>query len=182
MSKLSHEETLKLLNTLESRFTENVERHPGMVWSNILERIQTDEKIMTSLALMEETGGEPDVIHLPNGDFAFCDCSVESPTGRRSLCYDEAALEARKKNKPVGSATDLANQMGVELLDETMYRHLQTLGEFDLKTSSWINTPQAVRKKGGALFCDRRYDHVFVYHNGADSYYAARGFRAVLYV
>lgn len=180
MSKLSHEETLELLNTLESRFTENVERHSDVVWSDILERIQIDQDKLTSLALMEETGGEPDVIRLPNGDLAFCDCSVESPSGRRSLCYDEPALEARKKNKPVGSAVALSEQMDITLLDEETYRHLQTLGAFDLKTSSWIQTPDTIRQKGGALFCDRRYDHIFVYHNGADSYYAARGFRGMI--
>ncbi|WP_338082695.1 DUF4256 domain-containing protein [Exiguobacterium algae] len=182
MSNLSNEEIVELLNKLESRFKANVERHPDIVWSDVLERIQVDQDKLNSLTLMEQTGGEPDVIRLPNGDLAFCDCSVESPTGRRSLCYDEAALEARKKNKPVGSAVDLASRMGIELLDEATYHHLQTLGEFDLKTSSWIKTPEAIRQKGGALFCDRRYDHVFIYHNGADSYYAARGFRGIVTV
>ena len=180
MSKLSQEETLELLNTLESRFTENVERHSGIVWSDILERIQMNQDKLTTLALMEETGGEPDVILLPDGALAFCDCSTESPSGRRSLCYDEPALEARKKNKPVGSAIALSDQMGISLLDEETYRHLQTLGQFDLKTSSWIQTPGTIRQKGGALFCDRRYDQTFVYHNGADSYYAARGFRGMI--
>ncbi|WP_214883114.1 MULTISPECIES: DUF4256 domain-containing protein [unclassified Exiguobacterium] len=182
MSKLSQEETLELLNTLESRFTANVERPPDVVWSDVFERIQGDQDKLITLTLMEQSGGEPDVIRLPNGDFAFCDCSVESPSGRRSLCYDEPALEARKKNKPVGSAVALSEQMGITLLDEDTYRHLQTLGAFDLKTSSWIQTPDTIRQKGGALFCDYRYDHIFLYHNGADSYYAARGFRGILMI
>lgn len=179
MSKLSQEEILELLSTLESRFTANVERHRDVVWSDVLERIQVNQDKLATLSLMEQTGGEPDVIRLANGDLAFCDCSVESPSGRRSLCYDDKALEARKKNKPAGSAVTLSEQMGITLLDEDTYRHLQTLGAFDLKTSSWIQTPNKIRQKGGALFCDRRYDHTFVYHNGADSYYAARGFRGM---
>lgn len=182
MSKLSHEEIVELLNTLESRFTAKVERHRDVVWSDVLERIQVNQDKLATLSLMEQTGGEPDVIRLANGDLAFCDCSVESPRGRRSLCYDEPALEARKKNKPVGSAVALSEQMGITLLDEETYRHLQTLGAFDLKTSSWIHTPDTIRQKGGALFCDRRYDHTFLYHNSADSYYAARGFRGILVI
>lgn len=180
MSNLSHEETTKLLNTLEARFAAHLDRHPDVVWSDVLTKLETDSNKLVTLSEMERTGGEPDVIRLPNGDLAFCDCSPESPSGRRSLCYDEQALAARKKNKPDGSAVALAEQMGLELLDEAMFRHLQTLGAFDLKTSSWIATPEAIRQKGGALFCDRRYDHTFVYHNGADSYYAARGFRGML--
>ena len=179
MSTLSHEETTELLNTLEARFTTNLERHPDLTWLDVLTRLQADDHKLAVLAEMERTGGEPDVIRLPNGDLAFCDCSPESPNGRRSLCYDDAALAARKKNKPDGSAVASAEKMGIELLDEATYRHLQTLGTFDLKTSSWISTPGAIRQKGGALFCDRRYDHIFVYHNGADSYYAARGFRGM---
>lgn len=179
MSTLSHEETIELLNTLEARFTSNPERHPDLTWPDILTRLQADDRKLATLAEMERTGGEPDVIRLPNGTLAFCDYSPESPSGRRSLCYDDAALAARKKNKPVGSAVALAKEMGIELLDEATYRHLQTLGTFDLKTSSWIATPESIRQKGGALFCDRRYDHIFVYHNGADSYYAARGFRGM---
>lgn len=182
MPKLSHEEIVELLNTLESRFTANVERHRDVVWSDVLGRIQVNQDKLATISLMEQTGGEPDVIRLPNGDLAFCDCSVESPSGRRSLCYDDKALEARKKNKPAGSAVALSEQMGITLLDEDTYRHLQTLGQFDLKTSSWIQTPDTIRQKGGALFCDRRYDHIFIYHNGADSYYAARGFRGILMI
>lgn len=180
MSTLSHEETTELLKTLEARFTTNPERHQDLTWPDILTRLQADDRKLAALSEMERTGGEPDVIRLPNGEHVFCDCSVESPSGRRSLCYDDAALAARKKNKPVGSAVELAEEMGIELLDEATYRHLQTLGTFDLKTSSWIATPESIRQKGGALFCDRRYDQIFVYHNGADSYYAARGFRGML--
>ncbi|TCI56311.1 DUF4256 domain-containing protein [Exiguobacterium sp. SH1S21] len=180
MSILSHEETTELLNTLESRFTTHPERHPGIAWSDVLTQLQADNSKLFSLAEMERTGGEPDVIQLPNGDLVFCDCSAESPTGRRSLCYDNQALAARKKNKPSGSAVAMAEQIGISILEEATYRHLQTFGMFDVKTSSWIVTPEAIRQKGGALFCDRRYDHIFVYHNGADSYYAARGFRGML--
>lgn len=179
MSTLSHEETTELMNTLEARFTTNLERHPDLTWPDVLTRLQADNRKLAALAEMERTGGEPDVIRLSNGDLVFCDCSAESPSGRRSLCYDDEALAARKKNKPDGSAVARATEMGIELLDEATYRHLQTIGSFDLKTSSWIATPEAIRKKGGALFCDRRYDHIFVYHNGADSYYAARGFRGM---
>lgn len=179
MSILSHEETTELLNTLEARFISHPERHADTAWPDVLTRLQTDERKLAVLAEMERTGGEPDVIRLPNGGLAFCDCSPESPSGRRSLCYDEQALAARKKNKPDGSAVALAEEIGIELLDEATYRHLQTLGAFDLKTSSWVLTSEAIRQKGGALFCDRRYDHIFVYHNGADSYYAARGFRGM---
>lgn len=179
MPNLSNEETSVLLNILKSRFDTHMERHPDVVWSDVLTKLETDSNKLIALSGMERTGGDPDVIQLPNGDLAFCDCSPESPSGRRSLCYDEQALAARKKNKPVGSAVALAEQMGLELLDEATYRHLQTLGAFDLKTSSWIVTPETIRQKGGALFCDRRYEHIFVYHNGADSYYAVRGFRGM---
>lgn len=180
MSIFSREETTELLNTLEARFTTNLERHPDLTWPDVLTRLQQNDQKLGVLVEMERTGGEPDVIRLPNGGLAFCDCSPESPSGRRSLCYDDSALAARKKNKPDGSAVAMAEKIGIELLDEVTYRHLQTLGSFDLKTSSWICTPEAIRQKGGALFCDRRYDHIFVYHNGADSYYAARGFRGML--
>lgn len=180
MPTLTTEQSNELLATLKSRFSDHPMRHEDLSWEEIEHRLNRSPSKLASLAEMERTGGEPDVIGLIDGQYVFCDCSKESPTGRRSLCYDEAALEARKKNKPVGSAVDLARRMGIELLDEATYRHLQTLGEFDLKTSSWIKTPEAIRQKGGALFCDRRYDHVFVYHNGADSYYAARGFRGIV--
>lgn len=182
MVDASLEEQNELLNTLQERFTDHPERHLDIEWKDVEARLKQNPNKLRVIAEMERTGGEPDVIDVENGHFVFCDCSKESPTGRRSLCYDEQALEARKKNKPNGSALAVAEQIGVELLDEATYRHLQTLGTFDLKTSSWIKTPEAIRHKGGALFCDRRYDHVFVYHNGADSYYAARGFRGVLYI
>jgi len=175
----STEDKNELFAIIESRFDSHMERHPDVVWSDVVIKLETNPDKLLTLFEMERTGGEPDVIRLPNGDLAFCDCSPESPSGRRSLCYDEQALAARKKNKPNGSAVALAEQMGLELLDEATYRHLQTLGTFDLKTSSWIVTPETIRQKGGALFCDRRYDHTFVYHNGADSYYAARGFRGM---
>ncbi|WP_214889922.1 DUF4256 domain-containing protein [Exiguobacterium sp. s142] len=182
MPIFSQEETNELLSILEKRFAAHTARHPDVEWSGVLTRLQQDDSKLASIAEMEQTGGEPDVIRLPNGDLAFCDCSPETPSGRRSLCYDEQALATRKKNKPDGSAVALAEEMGIELLDEVTYRHLQTLGAFDLKTSSWIATPGAIRQKGGALFCDRRYDHIFVYHNGADSYYAARGFRGMFII
>ncbi len=179
MTDRSTEDKNELFAIIESRFDSHMERHPDVVWSDVVIKLETNPDKLLTLFEMERTGGEPDVIRLPNGDLAFCDCSPESPSGRRSLCYDEQALAARKKNKPNGSAVALAEQMGLELLDEATYRHLQTLGTFDLKTSSWIVTPETIRQKGGALFCDRRYDHTFVYHNGADSYYAARGFRGM---
>ncbi|MCT4783572.1 MULTISPECIES: DUF4256 domain-containing protein [Exiguobacterium] len=179
MTNLSTEDKNKLFAIIESRFDTHMARHPDVVWSDVVTKLETNSDKLLTLSEMERTGGEPDVIRLPNGDLAFCDCSPESPSGRRSLCYDEKALAARKKNKPDGSAVALAEQMGLDLLDEATYRHLQTLDTFDLKTSSWIVTPETIRQKGGALFCDRRYDHTFVYHNGADSYYAARGFRGM---
>ncbi|WP_214878398.1 DUF4256 domain-containing protein [Exiguobacterium sp. ERU653] len=182
MPNPSKEQVLDLLSTLKLRFDDHPERHKHVSWSDISTKIEAAEEKLLSLFQMEQTGGEPDVICLPSGGLAFCDCSVESPSGRRSLCYDEPALEARKKNKPVGSAVALSEQMGITLLDEDTYRHLQTLGAFDLKTSSWIQTPDTIRQKGGALFCDRRYGHIFVYHNGADSYYAARGFRGMFMI
>ena len=179
MTDLSTEDKNELFAIIESRFDSHMERHPDVVWSDVVMKLETNPDKLLTLFEMERTGGEPDVIRLPNGELAFCDCSPESPSGRRSLCYDEQALAARKKNKPNESVVALAEQMGLELLDEATYRYLQTLGTFDLKTSSWIVTPETIRQKGGALFCDRRYDHTFVYHNGADSYYAARGFRGM---
>lgn len=172
----------ELLKILRSRFEKNMNRHKEIDWSKLQEKLEVNNKKLWSLNEMEETGGEPDVIGFDKktGEYIFCDCSVESPKGRRSLCYDREALEARKKFKPENSAVDLANLMGVELLSEDQYRELQQLGKFDLKTSSWVKTPENIRKLGGALFCDRRYDTVFLYHNGADSYYAARGFRGIL--
>lgn len=173
-----------LLRVLRSRFEQHAGRHPGLAWDAVQARLAARPKALAALAAMEDSGGEPDVIaHDPaSGALTFCDCAAESPAGRRSLCYDRAALDARKEAKPTGSALDAAEAIGIELLDEAGYRRLQQLGEFDLKTSSWIATPPSVRALGGALFCDRRYGQVFTYHNGASSYYAARGFRGVLRV
>lgn len=174
----------ELLRVLKARFEENMQRHEGVKWSEVQVRLEDDAGALRSLYAMEATGGEPDVIGRggKSGRLTFCDCSKESPSGRRSLCYDREALDARKENKPKGSAVEMAAELGVELLTEEQYRALQELGEFDLKTSSWIATPSDVRSLGGALFCDRRYGRVFVYHNGAQSYYAARGFRGALRV
>jgi len=174
----------ELLQLLQTRFEQNPQRHKGIAWSDVLKRLQDRAGALTSLAAMESSGGEPDVIgrDAKTGDIIFCDCAAESPSGRRSLCYDRAALDSRKENKPAGSVLEMSAEMGIELLDESQYRQLQTLGEFDLKTSSWIQTPPGVRSLGGALFCDRRYGQVFTYHNGAQSYYAARGFRGRLAV
>ena len=176
-----HEELLQLL---EARFEKNMARHKGLTWAAVLKRLEGNATKLKSLREMEDTGGEPDVIGLDKatGEYLFVDCAPESPAGRRSLCYDRVALNERKGHKPANSAVDLAREMGASLLTEAEYRELQTLGKFDLKTSSWVQTPNAIRKLGGALFCDRRYDHVFVYHNGASSYYAARGFRVMLRV
>ncbi len=170
-----------LLATLKTRFVANMPRHEGLDWKEVRARLDADPDALRSLDAMERTGGEPDVVgrDAKTGAYLFVDCSAESPDGRRSICYDAAALEARRKNKPRDSAVAMAAAMGVELLTEAEYRELQKMGEFDTKTSSWIRTPADVRRRGGALFCDRRYGQVFVYHNGADSYYAARGFRAV---
>lgn len=180
---LSADAKAELLAILQKRFENHPQRHEGLKWEEVRSRLENSDKLL-SLSEMERTGGEPDVIghDAKTGRFLFVDCSPESPSERRSLCYDRAALDARKQNKPSGSAMDLARTIGIEILDEDDYRNLQRLGPFDLKTSSWIVTPDAIRKKGGALFCDRRYDAVFTYHNGADSYYAARGFRGKLYV
>jgi hypothetical protein len=171
-----------LLETLRARFEKHTKRHKGIDWSDVQSKLTSNPAKLQSLHAMESTGGEPDVIgqDKKTGEFIFCDCSVESPAGRRSLCYDREALESRKENKPEGSATRMAEIMGIELLTETQYRDLQKLGTFDAKTSSWVQTPAEIRKLGGSLFCDRRYNTVFLYHNGAQSYYAARGFRGLL--
>lgn len=179
--KLSPAQRQVLLGTLKTRFEKNMSRHKGVEWAKVQARLETCKNLW-SLNEMERTGGEPDVIghDKKTGAYIFCDCSAESPDGRRSLCYDGEALESRKEYKPKNSAMDMATAMGIELLTEEQYRELQKLGQFDTKTSSWVKTPTDVRKLGGALFCDRRYGHVFVYHNGAESYYAARGFRGSL--
>ena len=181
---MNAQERDQLIRSLRNRFEKNVHRHQGAVWAQVLARLDSGPTVLKALGQMEASGGEPDVIGRDDatGQFLFCDCSAESPAGRRSLCFDNEALEARKENKPQGSAVETALAMGVELLTEAQYRALQQLGEFDTKTSSWIATPEEVRSLGGALFCDRRYGKVFVYHNGAQSYYAARGFRGQLRV
>ena len=173
-----------LLKTLKARFEKNMSRHKDIEWDKVQTRLESKAEKLRSLNEMERTGGEPDVVgqDKKTGDYIFYDCSEESPKGRRSICYDREGLESRKEHKPKNSAIDMAAAMGVELLTEEQYRELQKLGEFDLKTSSWIQTPDEVRELGGALFCDRRFNMVFVYHNGAESYYAARGFRASLRV
>ncbi|AWT10064.1 DUF4256 domain-containing protein [Stutzerimonas frequens] len=172
----------QLLQVLKERFENNSHRHPDCSWAEVESRIEARADVLRSLQLMEMTGGEPDIVAFPlaDGVLTFCDCSTESPIGRRSLCYDQAALEERKANKPQGSAVAAAMAMGIELMDEQHYRALQSFGEFDGKTSSWVTTPSHIRSLGGALFCDRRYGAVFTYHNGAQSYYAARGFRGLL--
>lgn len=174
----------QLLATLEERFAKNAKRHKGIEWAKVRAKLEGNSGKLWALSEMERTGGEPDVVRhdQKTGEYVFYDCAAESPKERRSLCYDRAALEARKEHKPKGNALDAAAAMGVELLTEQQYRELQKLGEFDTKTSSWIATPAEIRKLGGALFCDRRYDTVFTYHNGAESYYAARGFRGCLKV
>ncbi len=173
-----------LITTLQQRFEKHPRRHEGIAWTDVHARIMAKPAALQTLQRMEDSGGEPDVVSRDQktGAVTFFDCSPESPAGRRSLCYDRAALEARKANKPAGNVMDVAASIGIEILTEEQYRMLQTLGEFDLKTSSWILTPSAIRTRGGALFCDRRFDHVFTYHNGAESYYAARGFRGCLRV
>ena len=173
-----------LIDLLKTRFEKNPERHKGIKWQDVAKKLERDAGKLRSLARMEETGGEPDVIGFDkkSGMFIFCDCSAESPAGRRSLCYDHEALEKRKEHKPKNSAKHMAEEMGIELLDEEQYKHLQSLGKFDTKTSSWIETPPEIRKLGGAIFADYRFGRVFVYHNGAESYYAARGFRGIIEV
>ncbi|OYW10072.1 MAG: hypothetical protein B7X34_05420 [Acidobacteriia bacterium 12-62-4] len=181
---LASEQRAQLLAVLALRFGKNKSRHPELAWETVLPRLEASEAKLWSLQAMEDSGGEPDVIGVDasTGEILFCDCSAESPSGRRSFCYDRAALDGRKQNKPANCALDVAAAMGITILTEEQYRELQRLGEFDRKTSSWISTPAPIRKRGGALFCDRRYDTVFVYHNGADSYYAARAFRGLLKV
>lgn len=180
--KLNAKQREELLATLQARFEQNMRRHEGMEWAEVRARLEARPEKLWSLNEMERTGGEPDVIghDRKTGEYLFCDCSAESPKGRRSICYDREALESRKEARPANNAVDMAAAMGVELLTEAQYRELQELGEFDTKTSSWVQTPPDVRKLGGALFCDRRYGRVFLYHNGAQSYYAARGFRGLL--
>jgi hypothetical protein len=182
--KLSAEERDELLKVLQARFEKNTGRHKGLEWSKVQAKLEANAEKLWSLSEMEKTGGEPDVVGFDKktGEYVFYDCSAESPKGRRSVCYDREALEARKENKPKDSAINMATAMGIELLTEEQYRELQKLGKFDQKTSSWIQTPAEIRKLGGALFCDRRYEQVFLYHNGADSYYAARAFRGSLKV
>jgi hypothetical protein len=179
LSPQRHEELLK---TLKARFEKNMKRHKGLEWAKIQAKLEANPEKLWSLNEMETTGGEPDVVGYDKktGEYIFNDCSAESPKDRRSLCYDREALESRKEHKPKNNAIDMAAAMGIELLTEEQYRELQKLGDFDTKTSSWIQTPSEIRKLGGAFFCDRRYNHVFVYHNGAESYYAARGFRGSL--
>ena len=182
--KLSPKQSDELLQVLKDRFEKNMSRHRGLEWAKVKAKLEADTEKLWSLNEMEKTGGEPDVVghDKKTGDYIFFDCSVESPKDRRSLCYDRAALESRKEHKPKNSATEMAAAMGIDLLTEEEYRELQKLGNFDTKTSSWVETPANIRKLGGAIFCDRRYDTVFVYHNGAESYYAARGFRGSLRV
>lgn len=182
--ELSQEQTEELINTLQVRFEKNTSRHEGLDWANVKSKLEANREKLWSLHEMEATGGEPDVVGYDanTDEFIFYDCSAESPKGRRSLCYDREAWESRKNHKPENTAMDVAKEMGIELLTEEQYRQLQELGKFDLKTSSWVQTPDNIRKLGGAIFCDRRYDMVFMYHNGAESYYAARGFRGSLRV
>jgi Protein of unknown function (DUF4256) len=182
--KLAPEQREELLRVLKARFEKNMNRHKGFEWEKVQDKLRANTEKLSSLNQMEKTGGEPDVVGLDKktGEYIFYDCSAESPKGRRSVCYDREALESRKEHKPENNALDMAAAMGVEILTEEQYRDLQKLGKFDTKTSSWVKTPSDIRKLGGALFCDRRYDTVFVYHNGAESYYAARGFRGSLRV
>ena len=182
--KLSSAQSAELLKVLKARFEKNMGRHKGIEWSKVQAKLEAKPEKLWSLDDMEQTGGEPDVVGYDKktNEFIFVDCAAESPKGRRSICFDPEALASRKEHKPGGSAIGMADDMGIELLSEEEYRDLQKLGKFDLKTSSWIKTPPAIRKLGGALFCDRRYDTVFVYHNGAESYYGARGFRGSLRV
>lgn len=182
MNTLTPQQQQELLVILRARFEKNMLRHAGLEWSAIQTRLEANTGKLWSLSEMEQTGGEPDVMGYDEstGGFIFYDCAAESPKGRRSLCYDHEALEARKEFKPADSAINMAKTMGIEILDEEQYKRLQAFGRFDTKTSSWVLTPPAIRQYGGAIFCDRRYEHVFTYHNGAESYYAARGFRGML--
>jgi len=182
--ELSPQQSQELLGVLKSRFEKNMKRHKGLEWSKVQARLEANPEKLWSLDDMEATGGEPDVVGYDKktGEYIFYDCSAESPKDRRSLCYDRRALESRKEHKPKNSAMDMAAEMGIEILTEEQYRELQELGEFDTKTSSWVKTPADIRQLGGAVFCDRRYNTVFLYHNGAESYYAARGFRGSLRV
>lgn len=181
---MSEQSSIELLQKLQDRFKKHQQRHMDIQWAQVKNRLETRPDKLSALQAMENSGGEPDVVafDINTGEYIFCDCSAESPAGRRSLCYDRAALESRKEHQPADTVIDMAHAMGVELLDEAQYRALQQLGEFDRKTSSWIRTPDRIRELGGALFGDRRYEQVFVYHNGAQSYYAARGFRVSLRV
>ena len=182
MRGLSLDQCEDLLNTLKVRFDKNMNRHEGVRWDNVQTKLEADVDKLWSINEMEVTGGEPDVVGFDNNknEYVFCDCSAESPKGRRNVCYDRAALDSRKKFKPQNNAVDMAAAMGIEILTVDQYWELQKLGKFDTKTSSWVKTPDNIRKLGGALFCDRRYDTVFVYHNGAESYYSARGFRGLI--
>jgi hypothetical protein len=182
MRELSLDQREDLLNTLKVRFDENMNRHEGVRWANVQTKLEADVDKLWSINEMEATGGEPDVVGFDNNKnaYVFCDCSAESPKGRRNVCYDRAALDSRKRFKPQNNAVDMAAAMGIEILTVDQYWELQKLGKFDTKTSSWVKTPDNIRKLGGALFCDRRYDTVFVYHNGAESYYSARGFRGLI--
>ncbi len=182
--ELSQEQSEELLRVLKARFEKNMNRHKGLEWAKVQAKLDANTEKLWSLNEMERTGGEPDVVGYDKkkDEYIFCDCSAESPKGRRSVCYDREALESREKHKPENNAIDMATFMGIELLTEEQYRALQKLENFDMKTSSWVQTPTDIRELGGALFCDRRFGHVFVYHNGAESYYAARGFRGSLVV
>lgn len=182
--ELSPQQCEELLKVLEVRFEKNTNRHKGLEWAKVKAKLESNPEKLWSLDLMEETGGEPDVVGYDKmtDEYIFYDCSAESPKGRRSICYDHEALESRKQHKPENSAINMANEMGIEILTEEQYRELQELGSFDTKTSSWVKTPSEIRKLGGAFFCDRRYNHIFLYHNGAESYYAARAFRGSLRV
>ena len=182
--ELSPKQREELLEALKARFEKNMNRHQGLEWAKVQAKLEAHPEKLWSLNEMEGTGGEPDVVghDKKTGEYIFYDCSAESPKGRRSVCYDGEALKSRKEHKPKNSALEMADAMGIELLTEEQYRELQKLGDFDTKTSSWVKTPSEIRKLGGAIYCDRRYDHVFVYHNGAESYYAARAFRGLLRV
>lgn len=182
--QLSPEQHEEILGILKARFEKNMNRHEGLEWAKVQAKLEANPEKLWSLNEMERTGGEPDAIgqDQPTGEYIFYDCSAESPKGRRNVCYDHEALASRKENKPQNSAIEMAAGLGIEILTEEEYRRLQKLGEFDIKTSSWVKTPENIRKLGGAIFCDRRYNTVFVYHNGAESYYTARGFRGSLMV